>query len=118
MLDYKQAQDKALKQNKLLFIDVGAPCCSICHAIDAKFFTDAQVLATLTNKAVLLKIDGSDTTNASTCTVLNTYKVIGFPTLLLVDPRTESVVQKWGGELYSRTTQEFITDVDTLFQVR
>jgi thioredoxin:protein disulfide reductase len=113
MTSYHKSLMLSRKQQKLLLIDVGAPCCSICHAIDAKLFTNVQVLKIL-KQLVMLKIDGSDATNSSSVEVLNTYNVIGFPTILIIDPRSNTILKRWTGELYGRSVDEFISEIQTV----
>jgi thiol:disulfide interchange protein DsbD len=106
--DYQAAKEEALKQNKKLFVDVGAPFCSICKAIDATLFSDAIVIATLEDRMVPVKIDGSDTRNND---IMKRYKIFGFPTILCVDPATETVIKKWGAELYGTKTEAFLQEI-------
>lgn len=109
--DYTQARSHAIDQKKLLFVDIGAPFCSICKAIDKSLFADSAVQSFLESNTVPVKIDGSETANAH---LMKRYKVLGFPTILLINPETEDVVKQWGPELYGKNPQSFITEVYAL----
>ena len=104
LTDYQCAVQQAQSQNKKLFIDIGAPFCSICTAIDKTLMADTQVLKALTH-TVNVKIDGSDIHNQK---IVERYKVLGFPTFLLIDPNTGDQLARWGGELYGTKPQAFI----------
>lgn len=103
--DYKTALEKARIQNKKLFVDIGAPFCSICRAIDASLFSDTSVLAALKENTIPVKIDGSLAHND---VIMKQFHVLGFPTILLINPETEEVIRKWGPELYGINPHEFI----------
>lgn len=109
--DYGAAKEEALKQNKKLFVDVGAPFCSICKAIDATLFSDAQVIAALEERMVPVKVDGSDARNAE---LMKQYQIFGFPTILCVDPASETVLKKWGPELYGTKPEAFLQEIELI----
>lgn len=111
--EYDLALAQAKRENKKLFIDVGAPCCSICHAIDDKLFRDKKTFQVLNASCVLLKIDGSES-NPSTCAINEKYGVKGFPTIILVNPHNEAIIKKWGPELYETPNEEFIKQIEEL----
>lgn len=106
--DYQQAKEEARTQNKKLFVDIGAPFCSICKAIDATLFSNTLVQEALDTAAICVKIDGSDTKNQE---LLTQYHVLGFPTVLLLNPDDGTVIKKWGPELYGMEPQNFINEL-------
>lgn len=106
--DYALAQKEAIAQNKLLLVDIGAPFCSICIAIDKTLFADSSVRSAIESIAVPVKIDGSHSSNAD---LLKQYHVLGFPTIILVNPHTETILHQWGPELYGKDAQEFIAQL-------
>lgn len=110
-IDYRLAHAEAVAQNTKLLIDIGAPFCSICKAIDKTLFADAQVLAAL-YKLTAVKIDGSDTCDEAIQELVRTYKVVGFPTVLLIDPTTGAELKRWGPELYGKQPGVFIAELE------
>ncbi len=93
--NYQSSLAQARKDNKLLFIDIGASYCSSCKSLDEQIFAqetiqDALVLFTL------LKIE-SDVDTQAYEEVKKQYRnsIVGFPTYLVVDPKTETVIKKW-----------------------
>lgn len=114
--NYEYALNKAKKEHKKLLVDVGAPYCSLCKAIDSTLFNNDNVIKAL-NSIVTVKIDGSDTTNSSSKTVQEQYNIIGFPTILVIDPNTQQVIKQWGGELYERAAHDFIQELKQLIQL-
>jgi len=108
--NYGAALQKAQQSHKLLFVDIGAPYCSICKAIDKTLFSDMHVKVTLKEylNTIPVKVDGSDPANAA---LMKQFKVIGFPTVLLINPETQEIIKQWGPELYGMAAAEFIDQV-------
>lgn len=106
--DYNAALDEAKRAQKLVFVDIGAPSCSICKAIEKKIFAQKAVQKALQEVSIPVKIDGSATDNQA---LMTQFHIIGFPTILLVDPNTERVRTQWGPELYNATPEDFITQL-------
>lgn len=112
--EYQKAKQQAIAQGKKLFIDVGASFCSICKAIDREILTNDSVIAALDAHTIPVKIDGSDANEENFAYVKAHYKVIGFPSIFLVDPSTETVIKRWGPELYSTPKEQFIKEIKEL----
>lgn len=106
--NYDESVEIARTQNKLLFVDIGAPFCSICRAIDASLFADASVQTFLNENTIPAKIDGSLGQNAE---LIKKYHILGFPTILLINPKNQQIIKQWGSELYGILPQEFIQQV-------
>lgn len=107
--NYETALQEAQKTHKPLFVDIGAPYCSICKVIDKTLFSDKQVQAALKLNTVPAKIDGSEPVNAE---IMKQFKIIGFPTVLLINPETQHIIKKWGPELNGMDGAEFIAQLD------
>lgn len=105
--DYSQALAQADHHKKLLFIDVTAPYCSICKAIDAKLFANPAVREQLCAFALPVKIDISRETE-ETKELRKKFDIIGAPLFLIIDPETEEVIARWGGEIYEYSVDEFV----------
>ncbi len=110
LVDYTIALEQAQRDNTYLFVDITAPYCSICSAIEQKLFTDNKVSEVL-QQLVPVQIDSSDTTHTVHTDVLKKFDVFGVPTFLLIDPKEETIVKRWGGELYDTSTDEFIAEL-------
>ncbi len=106
--DYETVAQEARFKNKLVFIDIGAPFCSICKAIDKTLFASESVRGAIDTIAVPVKIDGSNSANAK---IIERYRVLGFPTILLINPESQEVIKQWGPELYGKSEQEFIDEL-------
>ena len=109
--DYQEALAEAKRTHKLLFIDCWAKFCSICIAINKGLLHSPTVVDYLRKEVVALKVDGTFGTNKPYDVIQQTYHIIGFPTFLLIDPHSETVIKKWGGELYSMTPEAFIAQL-------
>jgi thiol:disulfide interchange protein DsbD len=106
--DYQAALARAKAENKMLFINVGAPFCSICHALDDTLFQHEAVIEAIC-KCVPLKVNGAEPNHPVCCN--KEYNVIGFPTILVVDPATCNVIKRWGAELYDTHHEAFIKEL-------
>lgn len=107
------ARQEALDKQKLLFVDIGAPFCSICKSIDKKLFSSDLVRNAIEAFAIPVKIDGSTSENAK---LIDQYKVLGFPTILLINPETQEVIKKWGPELHNTSPEQFVSELKLLPQ--
>jgi thioredoxin:protein disulfide reductase len=110
LTDYYQAQTQAQEEQKKILLDISAPFCTICKAIDNKLFTDHQVCQALST-VVPVKVDCSDTSNKHYASLQKKYAIIGAPTFILIDPTTEKEIKRWGSELYDVNPQDFIADL-------
>ena len=101
--NYQAALKQAQAQNTILLLDVGAPYCSICKAIDKCIFND-PLIASILNKTVPVKIDAANSPEYET--LAKKFQIVGVPTIIALDPDDESICGRWGAELYTMTKQE------------
>lgn len=111
LTDYSYAQAQAQQDQKKILLDISAPFCTICKAIDNKLFADEQVCHAL-NTIVPVKIDCSDTNNQHYAALQKKYTIVGAPTFILIDPTTEKEIKRWGSELYDISPQDFIAELN------
>lgn len=109
--DFKTAHREANNQNKLLFIDVGASYCSICKAID-RCVLQNPAIACLLNRMVCVKIDAGRAPEYEH--LRQTFNITGVPTLLIIDPKKDTPLQRWGAELYDMRKNEIIERLTAL----
>lgn len=107
--DYEKALLQAKQEHKKLLLDISAPYCSICKAIDKKVFCNEMVACEL-NKCVPVKIENIEE-NESTLALQKKFNVVGVPTILLIDPENEQVLHRWGSDLYDTNVQEFVKEL-------
>lgn len=110
LVDYTLALQEARTNDTYLFVDITAPYCSICSAIEQKLFTNNAVSEVL-QKLVPVQIDSSNTAHVAHTQLLKKFDVFGVPTFLLIDPKTETIVKRWGGELYDTSAETFIAEL-------
>lgn len=108
---YAIALDQAKENNRLLLIDFWANHCTICKAIDKKVFHNDLFNTTLADKITFVKVDATHSNNPDYVQLREQYKVYAQPTILLVDPTTETVLKKWTSEPYSMTIEDFIQEI-------
>jgi thiol:disulfide interchange protein DsbD len=103
--NYNYARTIAQQQDKPLFIDFGAPYCSVCKAIDKKFFANQDVADVVNNNFVPVKIDITDEQNEF---LQYKFNIIGVPVINIVNAHTEKERQRWGGQVYNWSIKNFI----------
>jgi thiol:disulfide interchange protein len=93
--NYKAARERAQKEGKRLFIDVGATYCGACKSLDKSIFHNDRIIQAL-SLYVPVKVE-SDVHTAAFEDIKKPFdKVIkGFPTFLIVDPTNEQLIKKW-----------------------
>jgi thiol:disulfide interchange protein DsbD len=109
--NYTIALDLALKNNKLLLVDFWANHCTMCKAIDKKVFHNELFCKQTADTVIFVKIDATHSNNQQYLQLKEQYKVYAQPTLLLIDPTTETVVKKWTTEPYSMKIEDFIDQI-------
>ncbi|MBV8661107.1 MAG: thioredoxin family protein [Candidatus Dependentiae bacterium] len=112
--NYAIALDQAKENNKLLLIDFWANHCTICKAIDKKVFHNEQFNAALSNSIIFVKVDATHSNNPDYVQLREQYKVYAQPTILLIDPATETILKKWTSEPYSMSIEEFIEQIQNI----
>ncbi len=108
--DYIQAKGLAIQNKQKLFLDFGAAWCSLCKVIDSKIFTNSKVIQALQD-FVAVKIDGTSASNEQFATLKQKFNITGLPTILIIDPETESILKIWNGELYDYDIDKFIQEL-------
>jgi thiol:disulfide interchange protein DsbD len=111
--DYELAITQALDNKTLLMIDFGAAWCSSCKAIERNLFGNAQVITAL-QKFTLVHIDCTNPQAEPCSSIQNKFSIIGFPTILLIDPQSGTILKKWGSELLDVSPEAFIKEVQEL----
>ncbi len=112
--NYKIALDQAKENNKLLLVDFWAHHCTICKAIDKKVFQNPLFKTALSNVVTFLKVDATHGNNPDYAQLRDQYKVYAQPTILLIDPTTETVLKKWTSEPYSLPIEVFIKEIQNI----
>lgn len=110
MNDYAQGLVEARKQNKKLFVDISAPMCSACEAVERRIFSKQQVMQEL-SYFVAVKLNIAQMTEQARTQLMQQFKIMGAPTILLVDPTTEKVIARWSSELADRSAASFIAEL-------
>lgn len=79
--DFEAAQARAKAEGKLLLVDIYAEWCSACKELDEKTWPDPAVKAWIQQHAVAVRID----TFAKRKDLAERFKVVGYPTVMLMD---------------------------------
>lgn len=108
--DYHKSINEAKRLKKLVFLDITAPYCSICKAIDAKLFSSALVREKICAFALPVKIDISQD-NETSKHLKEKFAIMGAPVFIIINPENEDTVQRWSGELYEFSIEEFINAI-------
>ncbi len=108
--NYEQACSIACKEGKKVLLDVCAPCCTMCSAIDKKVFAH-QAVAEKLNNVVPVRIEDIEA-NESTRALQKQFKVMGAPIIILIDPKDHREIKRWGSELYDANVDVFVKELE------
>jgi len=108
--DYEQAHAQAIAENKKMLLDFGAAWCSLCTAIERTVLTDPALNEVL-SQVIAVKIDGSQHGAEPYTTLFKQFKLLGLPSILLIDPTNDTIVRQWNSELLNKPRQEFIDEL-------
>lgn len=106
-ITYHDAREKALQEHKLLLVDFGAAWCSSCRTFERTILNNPEVIEKLP-RVIIVSVDCTNPQESVCAELQERFKVIGFPTVLLVDPANESVKGHWAGELAEMTPERFV----------
>ena len=101
--DYGPALEQARSEGKPIFIDFYADWCGPCRAMDRETFRDDRVVERL-SEIVAVRVDAEDAEpqhGYSGVELADKYRVMGFPTLMLLDP-DGNVLTRTSGYLDAR----------------
>ena len=84
----------------------------MCTAIDKKFFYQPSVLQALEAGYIPVRINGGDSNDAQIASLMKQFNVVGFPTILIVDPTNEQILKRWASDLYDYSVAELITELE------
>lgn len=104
--DFDAALSQARAKNKQLFVDITAPYCSICKAIDKKLLHNDDVVKALEN-FVLMKIDNKES-NEQHEQLQKQWSITGVPTFLIIEPMTGTIVRRFGAEIHDLSPEQFV----------
>ncbi len=105
--NYQEAFNAAKNTHKNLFIFVHSPRCSACNDIEERL-TESRPLAALHN-VIALQANLALDTDPSTKILIEKFNILGAPVCILLNPETDSVINRWDGELNSEQFNHMIS---------
>lgn len=105
--DYLEVCKRCRAENKFLLLDFTASWCSSCKSLERKFFTKKELLEQIPELCIL-KLDCTNPQATSCAGVIRQFRVLGFPELILITPKDQSIIARWGAELLELSNKEFI----------
>jgi thiol:disulfide interchange protein DsbD len=84
LTDESAALAQASTEGKPLLIDFGAKWCHACEDLEKKTFPD-PAFQSEAQRFVLLHLDATDDDNEETKRLSDKYKVVGLPTIIMMD---------------------------------
>lgn len=107
--DYETARQEALRDKKYLLLDFGASWCSLCHVLEKGILSSPEI--TQLDAIIPVKIDGSTQGSEPYSTLVKQHTIRGLPTVLLIDPVTDTVMARWGSELSEQSAADFKEEI-------
>src|SRR6266852_5247726 len=106
--DYPKALAQAKKKNVPLFVDAWAMLSHSCRSMRAFVFTD-KALERYAGQFVWLAVDTENSANAP---FLTKYPISVWPTLMIIDPKKESVAMRYAGGASLPQLKRLLSDGD------
>ena len=106
-MPYTQARKQAHERNVLLLIDFLSLYCTLCREVEKNIFSAIVVQEKLEQLVPIVIVDGEPNSQE----LQTQFGVRGFPTILLVDPTSEKVIARWGGELAHEKPELFAQEL-------
>jgi thiol:disulfide interchange protein DsbD len=113
--DFEVAKKKAMNENKILFLDFTADWCSLCQIVYKEFFNNFEVIFGIKPYYVFCKIDCTNISPEYSA-LLKKYKINGFPTLLLIDPHSEDIIEQYSSDILDIKVSKFISQSKKLYE--
>lgn len=107
---YQAARERALAENKLVFMDFGADWCTACKKIERTLLHSPEVVSAL-EKMVCAKIDCTKNSDVVAQETMQHFGVQGLPTCVVVDPTNESLRASWSAELEDFNPRSFSENI-------
>jgi thiol-disulfide isomerase/thioredoxin len=104
--DYPRALAQARAEGKPLFVDAWAPWCHTCLSMRAYVFTD-DAMRPLAKDFVWLALD---TEKPESAAFLSRFSMQVWPTLWVIDPKTEAPALKWLGSATAKELAGLLAD--------
>ena len=109
---YETTRSRAIAEHQLILLDFTAGWCSMCKRIEKQFFNTSFMSQELTRRVIPLKIDCTDNNGVECVGARKKFGVMGYPAIILMDPQTETVLQRWDSDLINRDSRAFINEID------
>lgn len=107
-LSYAETRAQAVRDHHLIILDFGASWCSSCTAIKKNIIGNEAIRKALP-AYTFFYVDCTDPANTESNKLRDAFHVMGYPTVLLIDPVDEKVIAHWGGEIASMSVEQFST---------
>ncbi|MCL5436388.1 MAG: sulfite exporter TauE/SafE family protein [Candidatus Dependentiae bacterium] len=97
-LSYGDARKLGISQHKKLLVDFGASWCASCREVERRVMQNEKMRNELA-ELIFVEIDCTAPQEESGCSnPSKKFSIIGFPTILLIEPENERVIARWGEE--------------------
>lgn len=110
-LGYTEAREQAQDQQKLLLVDFGAAWCTSCKELLARLM-QPNVINNINH--MLVTIDCTNPKATPCADLQKKFAVKGFPTLVLIEPATETVIKRWGSELLDFADEQLVVELNAI----
>lgn len=109
---YEQALAEARRRDVPLFVDAWAPWCHTCLSLRS-YVLAAPAMAPLADRFVWLSLDTERESNRA---FLARFPVLVWPTLWVIDPRTERPLLRWPGSLNGDELRQLLDDTTLAYR--
>jgi thiol:disulfide interchange protein len=109
---YLEALNQAKKEHKLLLLDISTSYCSLCTKAKRNILDHDAVITYVKKFTIPVKISPGRFQDKQYAYLEKKYKIRDFPTILLIDPISQIILNEWNGKLYQESPETFIAHLD------
>ena len=96
----------------ITLVDFYADWCESCVAMEKNVFSQLAVREAI-RPFTQIRVDLSENSIEDTA-IMKQFNVLGFPTILLINPETQTIITQWGPELYDKPVEQFISELGSV----
>lgn len=110
---YETTRAQAIAEKKLVLLDFTAEWCTLCKKLEKQFFSQKIICQEVPKRVIPLKIDCTDNSSVECVGARKKFGVMGYPAIILMNPKDETILQRWDSDLNYKDPQEFINEIDS-----
>lgn len=111
--NFEQAMNTAKNHDKLLLVDFSADWCTICKNVEKELLYKKSFIEGIKKICILCKVDCTKP-DQKTKYLLKKYNIQGLPSIFLINPQKETILEQYHGDILSIKEKKLINKIESL----